>query len=173
MYRLANKCSGRKLLPWKKIRNWSRGPQHYYDPRKVMATPLVFIHDLLLFDRFLQVYYSRLLLEGFQTLRHPLTDSDIARSIMCFIRHAIIHGNPAMHTNSSVLGPFIKVREMQAKRVCVLFRNRLTHVILDILTLVLPVIQIGKLRLRYGQKIAVIGLFTFGILWVSRKYSMT
>ena len=44
------------------------------------------------------------------------------------------------------------------------FAQVLTHVIIDICILVLPVIQIGKMQLRLGQKIGVIGLFLVGLL---------
>ncbi|CAG9989554.1 unnamed protein product [Clonostachys byssicola] len=44
------------------------------------------------------------------------------------------------------------------------FGTVLVHLIIDVLILALPVVQVKNLRLRLGQKIAVIGLFMFGIL---------
>ncbi|KAH7243862.1 hypothetical protein B0J15DRAFT_537782 [Fusarium solani] len=44
------------------------------------------------------------------------------------------------------------------------FATVLTHAVLDVLILVLPAVQIGKLRLRYGQKISIIALFMVGVL---------
>lgn len=44
------------------------------------------------------------------------------------------------------------------------FATVLTHVVLDCLILVLPAIQVGRMKLVFGQKIAVIGLFGCGIL---------
>lgn len=44
------------------------------------------------------------------------------------------------------------------------FGTVLTHLIFDILILLLPVIEIWKLHLPFGQKIAVIPLFLFGTL---------
>ncbi|VUC21882.1 unnamed protein product [Clonostachys rosea] len=44
------------------------------------------------------------------------------------------------------------------------FGTVLVHLIIDALILVLPVVQVKNLRLRLGQKIAVIGIFMFGIL---------
>lgn len=58
----------------------------------------------------------------------------------------------------------LKAEKCKLKESAIFFGTVLTHVILDLLILVLPVIQIGKLQLRYGQKIAVIALFMFGIL---------
>jgi hypothetical protein len=44
------------------------------------------------------------------------------------------------------------------------FGTVLTHLILDIFILALPVLEVKNLRLPLGQKIGVIGLFMFGIL---------
>lgn len=44
------------------------------------------------------------------------------------------------------------------------FATVLTHVVLDCVILVLPAIQVGRMHLPFGQKIAVIGLFMCGIL---------
>ena len=44
------------------------------------------------------------------------------------------------------------------------FGQVLTHVLLDISILALPIIQVWKLHLPLGQKIGVITLFMFGIL---------
>ncbi|KAI1023956.1 hypothetical protein LB504_005289, partial [Fusarium proliferatum] len=44
------------------------------------------------------------------------------------------------------------------------FSTILTHVILDVAILVLPVVEVAKLRLAVGQKVAVISLFMFGAL---------
>ncbi|CVK95723.1 related to L-fucose permease [Fusarium mangiferae] len=44
------------------------------------------------------------------------------------------------------------------------FSTILTHVILDVAILALPVIEVAKLRLAIGQKVAVISLFMFGAL---------
>jgi hypothetical protein len=46
------------------------------------------------------------------------------------------------------------------------FSTVLTHVIIDFAILCLPAIEIRKMHLPFGQKIAVIGLFTFGALYV-------
>ncbi|KAH7309622.1 hypothetical protein B0I35DRAFT_84541 [Stachybotrys elegans] len=45
------------------------------------------------------------------------------------------------------------------------FGTTLTHLIIDVIILALPVIEIRNLQLRTSQKIGVIGLFMFGI-WV-------
>lgn len=44
------------------------------------------------------------------------------------------------------------------------FGTVLTHFVMDIVILVLPVVEVGKLRLRLGQKLAVIGLFLIGVV---------
>ncbi|CAH0056333.1 unnamed protein product [Clonostachys solani] len=44
------------------------------------------------------------------------------------------------------------------------FGTVLVHLIIDVLILALPVVEVKNLRLRLGQKIAVIGVFMFGIL---------
>lgn len=44
------------------------------------------------------------------------------------------------------------------------FGQVLTHVLLDIYILVLPVIQIGRIYLPFPKKIGVVVLFTFGIM---------
>lgn len=44
------------------------------------------------------------------------------------------------------------------------FGTTLTHLLLDVAILVLPVMQVRQLKLRMGQKVGVIGLFMFGIL---------
>jgi hypothetical protein len=44
------------------------------------------------------------------------------------------------------------------------FGTVLVHLIIDVLILALPVVQVKNLRLRLGQKIAVVGVFMFGIL---------
>lgn len=44
------------------------------------------------------------------------------------------------------------------------FGTVLVHLIIDIGILALPVFQVKNLQLRLGQKIAVTGLFMFGIL---------
>jgi hypothetical protein len=46
------------------------------------------------------------------------------------------------------------------------FSTVLTHVIIDFAILCLPALEIRKMHLPFGQKIAVIGLFTFGALYV-------
>ncbi|KAM0216530.1 hypothetical protein ACHAQD_007762 [Fusarium lateritium] len=46
------------------------------------------------------------------------------------------------------------------------FSTGLTHATLDIIILILPVIEVVKMRLPLGQKIAVIALFGFGTLYV-------
>lgn len=46
------------------------------------------------------------------------------------------------------------------------FSTGLTHAALDIIILVLPVIEVVKMHLPTGQKIAVIALFGFGTLYV-------
>lgn len=45
------------------------------------------------------------------------------------------------------------------------FSTVLTHVIIDFAILCLPALEIRKMHLPFGQKIAVIGLFTFGALY--------
>jgi hypothetical protein len=42
------------------------------------------------------------------------------------------------------------------------FGTTLTHLLIDVAILVLPGIQVRKLKLRTGQKLGVIGLFMFG-----------
>lgn len=44
------------------------------------------------------------------------------------------------------------------------FGTVFTHFLMDIAILVLPIIQVSKLRLRLGQKIAVAGMFLVGIV---------
>ncbi|KAF4458675.1 integral membrane [Fusarium albosuccineum] len=44
------------------------------------------------------------------------------------------------------------------------FGTVLTHFLMDVAILVLPIIEVFKLRLRLGQKIAVAGLFTLGTI---------
>ncbi|KAF4958723.1 hypothetical protein FSARC_10948 [Fusarium sarcochroum] len=44
------------------------------------------------------------------------------------------------------------------------FGTVLTHFVMDVVILVLPMIEVGNLRLRLGQKLAVIGLFLIGAL---------
>lgn len=44
------------------------------------------------------------------------------------------------------------------------FGTVLVHLVIDICILALPVFQVNNLQLRTGQKIAVTGLFMFGIL---------
>lgn len=44
------------------------------------------------------------------------------------------------------------------------FGTVLVHLVIDLFVLVLPVVQVKRLQLRLGQKVAVIGLFMFGIL---------
>jgi putative Ca2+/H+ antiporter (TMEM165/GDT1 family) len=47
------------------------------------------------------------------------------------------------------------------------FGSVLAHLILDIAILALPAFQIGQLRLRRTQKIGIITMFMFGILYVA------
>ena len=42
------------------------------------------------------------------------------------------------------------------------FGTTLTHLLIDVAILVLPAVQVRKLKLRTGQKMGVIGLFMFG-----------
>jgi hypothetical protein len=44
------------------------------------------------------------------------------------------------------------------------FATCLTHFILDVVILALPVIEVFKLRLRLGQKIAITALFALGFM---------
>ncbi|KAJ4249751.1 hypothetical protein NW762_012092 [Fusarium torreyae] len=44
------------------------------------------------------------------------------------------------------------------------FGTVLTHFAMDVVILILPMIEVGSLRLRLGQKLAVIGLFLIGAL---------
>lgn len=44
------------------------------------------------------------------------------------------------------------------------FGTVLVHLVIDLCVLALPVVQVKHLQLRVGQKVAVIGLFMFGIL---------
>ena len=46
------------------------------------------------------------------------------------------------------------------------FSTVLTHVLIDIAILVLPGIEVRKLQLPLGQKLAVVALFTFGFMFV-------
>jgi hypothetical protein len=48
------------------------------------------------------------------------------------------------------------------------FSTGLTHAVLDIVILVLPLIEVIKMHLPLGQKLAVMALFGFGALCVSR-----
>lgn len=47
------------------------------------------------------------------------------------------------------------------------FSTVLTHFLMDLAILVLPIIEVFKLRLRIGQKIAVAGLFVVGSMYVT------
>jgi hypothetical protein len=47
-----------------------------------------------------------------------------------------------------------------------MFGTTLVHLMLEIAVLLLPVFQIASLKLRLGQKIAVVTMFMFGILYV-------
>lgn len=44
------------------------------------------------------------------------------------------------------------------------FGTTMTHLLLDVAILVLPIMQVGKLKLKTGQKIGVIALFMFGTM---------
>lgn len=44
------------------------------------------------------------------------------------------------------------------------FGTILTHCVMDVVILALPVIEVGKLKLRLGQKLGVIGLFLIGFM---------
>ncbi|KAM5342197.1 hypothetical protein ACJ41O_015228 [Fusarium nematophilum] len=44
------------------------------------------------------------------------------------------------------------------------FSTVLTHFLMDIVILILPVLEVSKLRLRLGQKLAVTGLFVLGFI---------
>jgi hypothetical protein len=46
------------------------------------------------------------------------------------------------------------------------FATDLTHTLLDCLILALPIFEVLKMKLPFGQKIAVAGLFSFGFLYV-------
>jgi hypothetical protein len=47
-----------------------------------------------------------------------------------------------------------------------MFGTTLVHLFLEIAVLSLPVFQVKSLKLRMGQKIAVVAMFMFGILYV-------
>ena len=47
-----------------------------------------------------------------------------------------------------------------------MFGTTLVHLLLEISVLLLPVFQVASLRLRPGQKFAVVAMFMFGILYV-------
>jgi hypothetical protein len=47
-----------------------------------------------------------------------------------------------------------------------MFGTTLVHLLLEIAVLFLPVFQVATLQLRLGQKIAVVAMFMFGILYV-------
>lgn len=47
------------------------------------------------------------------------------------------------------------------------FGTTLTHLLIDVAILLLPIIQVRRLKLRTGQKIGVIGLFMFGTVYVT------
>lgn len=47
-----------------------------------------------------------------------------------------------------------------------MFGTTLVHLLLEIAVLSLPVFQVKSLKLRMGQKIAVVAMFMFGILYV-------
>lgn len=44
------------------------------------------------------------------------------------------------------------------------FATGLTHVVIDVAILVLPAVEVGKMRLPRGQKVGVIALFGSGTL---------
>jgi hypothetical protein len=46
------------------------------------------------------------------------------------------------------------------------FSTGLTHAVLDVVILILPVVEVSRMRLPLGQKLAVMGLFGFGALSV-------
>lgn len=46
------------------------------------------------------------------------------------------------------------------------FGSVLTHSIIDLFILVLPVVEVVRLHLPLGQKLATVGLFTSGALYV-------
>lgn len=39
-----------------------------------------------------------------------------------------------------------------------------THFIMDIIILILPIVEVSRLRLRLGQKLGIIALFILGIM---------
>jgi hypothetical protein len=47
-----------------------------------------------------------------------------------------------------------------------MFGTTLVHLLLEIAVLILPAFQVASLKLRMGQKIAVVAMFMFGILYV-------
>jgi hypothetical protein len=47
-----------------------------------------------------------------------------------------------------------------------MFGTTLVHLLLEIAVLGLPVVQVVGMKLRVGQKVAVVGMFMFGILYV-------
>lgn len=44
------------------------------------------------------------------------------------------------------------------------FGTTMTHLFIDVAILVLPIVQVRNLKLRKAQKLAVIGLFMFGVV---------
>lgn len=53
------------------------------------------------------------------------------------------------------------------------FATDLTHTLLDTLILALPIFEVLRMKLPFGQKIAVVGLFSCGFLYVHRPTSKT
>lgn len=58
----------------------------------------------------------------------------------------------------------IEGRKCPIKESNFFFGTVFVHVIIDLCVLALPVVQVRRLKLRVGQKLAVIFLFMFGIL---------
>jgi hypothetical protein len=54
-----------------------------------------------------------------------------------------------------------------------MFGTTLVHLMLEIAVLSLPVFQVKSLKLRMGQKVAVVAMFMFGILYVFVHLSLS
>lgn len=72
----------------------------------------------------------------------------------------IFHCIPVQaYWDKSIEGAVCKINDSQF-----FFGTCLTHFILDVVILALPVIEVFKLRLRLGQKIAITALFVVGFV---------
>ncbi|KAI5460404.1 hypothetical protein BGZ63DRAFT_424912 [Mariannaea sp. PMI_226] len=58
----------------------------------------------------------------------------------------------------------LKATKCRLNEATFFFGTVLTHVVLDLLILILPAVQVMRMQLRFGQKVGIIGLFMCGIL---------